>query len=267
MLKICATLLALTSCAGEEALEIKNARTTYGYLGATRPAGPRYPGETIFFTFDIHNMKLDENSRASYSMTVEVFDDKNDTVFRLGPTNALAQNFLGGKSLPCSAHLDIPYDTPAGAYLFRVTVKDRASNKTASLERKAKLLAHEFALVNVSTYADRESKVPASPLGVTGESIYVSCSAINFGRDKKSGQPDLEVSMRVLDDKGQPTFPKALSGAVTKDVPEGLKMLPLQFALTLNRAGNFVIELEATCKVCNKKSKVTLPLKVISLGN
>lgn len=268
MLKTCAALVALFACGGGDApLEIKNARATYGFLGAARSAGPRYPGETIHFSFDVANMKFDENSRASYSTTVEIFDSAKHQLFRLGPTNAVAQNFLGGNSLPCSAQFDIPLDAAPGEYTMRVTVKDRATNKTATLERKAKLSAHEFALVNAALFADRETRVPAAPIGVIGESLYVHFSALDFGRDKTTGQPDLAVTMRVLDDKGAPTFAKPLSGHVNKDVPESVKIMPLQFALTLNRAGNFTIELEATCKVCNKKTKTTLPLKVISLGN
>ncbi|MBI3410276.1 MAG: hypothetical protein HY040_18200 [Planctomycetes bacterium] len=273
MLKFCATLLAFAACAvaalagGDGSLEIKNVRATYGYLGATRPAGGVHPGETVFFTFDVLNLKLDENARASYSMAVEVLDNKNNTVFRLGPRNAIAQNFLGGNSLPSSAHIDIPYDTPPGEYLFRVTVQDRSTKKQATFERKAKLLEHDFALINVGTYADREARVPSSPIGVLGETIFVNFAALDFGRDKKNGQPDLDVTMRILDDKGQATFPKPLQGNVSKDVPESAKIVPLQFALTVNRTGNFTIELEAICKVCGKKSKVTLPLKVVSLNN
>src|SRR5262249_15779460 len=104
MLKLCVRLLAFTACvltlgaltgrAGDGSLEIKNVRATYGYLGAMRPAGGVHPGETVFFTFDVLNLKLDANARASYSMSVEVFDNKNNTVFRLGPRNALAQNYL-----------------------------------------------------------------------------------------------------------------------------------------------------------------------------
>src|SRR5262245_61360209 len=177
MSKLCASLLALSACvcaltasalrAGNEgSLEIKNARATYGYLGATRAPGSLHAGETVFFTFDAVNLKLDDNARASYSMTLEVLDSGNNTRFRIGPNNAIAQTFLGGNSLPCSAHIDIPYGTQPGEYTFRVTLTDRNTKKSAVFERKGKIIEPEFTLVNVGTYADREAKVPSSPIGV-----------------------------------------------------------------------------------------------------
>jgi hypothetical protein len=266
-----ASLVLLTAVgtlgAAEGPLEIANPRATYGYLGATHPVVEgRLPGDTIFFTFDVRNLKLDDLGRASYSMLVEVTDAKGNLIFKLGPTNAIAQNYLGGNSLPCSAHLEVPVDTAPGVYLFKVTVTDRAAEKTISFEKKGRVLAPAFGLVRVAVFADRETRVPASPVGVVGESIYLSFAPVGFARDKTTKQPDLQVSMRVLDDKGQATFPRPLTGTVNKDVPEESKLLPMQFGITLNRVGSFTVELQATDKISGKSATVHLPLKVVSLN-
>jgi hypothetical protein len=267
MLSSLALVVVLGTAAAQDApLEIANAHATYGFLGAPRPVGGgRLPGDTIYFTFDIKNMKLDEAGRASYSLLVEVTDDKGQLIHKLGPRNAVAQNYLGGASLPCSAHLEIPLDTAPGVHHFKVTVTDRQTNKTVALERAGKVLEPDFGLVRVGTFADREAKVPIAPIGVNGETIYVSFAPVSFARDQATKQPNLHVSLRVLDDKGQPTFAKPLSGTVDKEVPENLKILQMQFGITLNRVGNFTIELEAADKVSGKTAKVRLPLRVVSL--
>jgi hypothetical protein len=268
MLPTLVLLGALGAAGAQDApLEIANAHATYGYLGAPHPVVEgRLPGDTIFFTFDIKNMRLDDAGRASYSLLVEVTNDKGQLIYKLGPTNAVAQNYLGGNSLPCSAHLDVPLDSVAGVHHFKVTVTDRQTNKSVSLEKKGKVLAPDFGLVRVGTYADREGKVPVAPIGVCGETIYLSFAPVSFGRDKATKQPNLHVSMRVLDDKNQPTFPKPLTGTVNKEVPEDLKVLQMQFGITLNRVGTFTIELDAHDKTSGKSAKVRLPLKVVSLN-
>jgi hypothetical protein len=256
---------ALAVAAQDAPLEIANARATHGYLGSTYPqVEGRLAGDIVHFTFDVKNLKLDELGRASYSMLVEVSDTKGNLVFKLGPTNAIAQNYLGGNSMPCSAHLEIPADTPAGDYLFKVTVTDRTASKTATFERKGRVLPPSFGLIRVAAFADRETRFPASSVGVVGESLYLSFAPIGFARAKGTKQPDLHVSLRVLDDKGQPTLSKPLSGVVNQDVPTDVKLVPMQFGITINRIGNFTIEITADDKIAGKSAKVTLPLKVVA---
>lgn len=263
------SLVLLTACAVTAAdagdLAIANAHTTYGYLGAKHPpAEGRVPGDIVYFTFDILNMKLDEAGRASYSLLVEVTDDKGHLIYKQGPRNAVAQNYLGGNALQCSAHLEVPADAPPGVHHFKVSVTDRRTKKTVSLEKAGKVLPPRFALIRVATFADREAKVPAAPVGVVGETIYLSFAPTGFRRDEAGKQPNLHVSLRVLDAKGKPTFPNPLTGEVNKDVPEALKMVPMQFGITLNRAGSFTLELEARDQIANKSATVRVPLQVVA---
>jgi len=259
--------IALATTGAQDApLEITDAHATYGYLGAPHATVEgRLPGDVIYFTFNINNMKLDDTGRAAYSLLVEVTDEKGNLTYKLGPNNAVAQNYLGGNKLPCSAHLEIPVDSVPGIYHFKVTITDRQANKTVAFEKKGKILEPTFGLIRVGTFADRETKVPSSPIGVIGESINLSFSTVNFARDKTTKQPDLLISMRVLDDKGQPTFAKALTGAVNKDVPQDMKIVPMHFGSTLNRVGIFTIEVEAADKISGNTASVSLPLKVVSL--
>jgi hypothetical protein len=88
----------------------------------------------------------------------------------------------------------------------------------------------------------------------------VNFAAVGF--DRKSEQPNLEVTMRVLDDQGRPTVAKPFTGAVTKGIPKQVLAVPMQFALTLNRAGKFKVEVKATDKVSGKTATLTFPLTV-----
>jgi hypothetical protein len=245
-------------------LEITNLRTTYGYLGAPRPRVGRLPGDIAHFAFDIKNLKFDENGRAYYSVAMEILDPKGQIFYKEAARNATALNYLGGSSLPGHAQLTVPFDTPPGEYTLRVTIKDRKANQTATFEGKGMVAPKEFGLIRVGTFADREGKVPVPPVGVVGSTLYVNFAPVNFARDKATKQPSLLVKMRVLDDKGKPTFTQPLTGRANRDIPEDHPLIPMQFGLTLNRVGRFTIEIEATCELCTATTRVTLPLQVVA---
>jgi hypothetical protein len=257
------TVLALAPAQEGGKLEIVNARPTFGYLGPARPRTGILPGDVAHFRFDVKNMALDKKGRASYSLLVQVTDAKGKTRFRLGPTNAVALNCLGGDTMPCSASMEIPLDTPPGPVKLKVLVKDRVSGRQATFEGKGKVLKPGFGLVRVGAFADPEGKVPAPGVGVVGEVLYVGFAAVGFARGEKTGQPDLAVSLRVLDAKGKETMPAPLTGRASADVPEDMKILPMQFGLTLNRAGQFTVELSARDQVSGRMSQVRFPLRVV----
>ena len=66
----------------------------------------------------------------------------------------------------------------------------------------------------------------------------------------------------MLDQNGKPTVEKPPTGEVSKDVPDKLLALPMQFLLDLNREGSFTVELKATDKVSGKTATVSFPLTV-----
>ena len=86
--------------------------------------------------------------------------------------------------------------------------------------------------------------------------------AVGFARGKEK-QPDLSATLRVLDEGGKDTSAKPFTGRLNKDVAPDAAAVPLQFGVTLNRAGRFTLELTATDHVSGQKSKVSMPLKVV----
>jgi hypothetical protein len=257
-------LLALGQDDGSE-LEVGKVRPTYGYLGAPRPRTGILPGDVAHFSFDIKNLKLDANGRAAYSIAIEIRDDKGQLFYEQKPYNAVAHNFFGGNSLPASAHLAVPLDAKPGNYDIKVTVRDRNANISKVMQGKGRVLEAGFGLIRVGTYADAEGRTPISPVGVVGGSLYVNFSAVGFARDPKTKQPDIQVEMRVLDDKGQATFAKPLSGRVYEDVGRAVRVIPLGFGLTMNRPGNFTVELRARCGICDKSVTVRLPVRILAM--
>ena len=258
--------LALCLAAGQDTkLTIGAPRVTYGYLGATRPLGGTLPGDTLYFTFGIMNLKLDDAGKASYSIAIEIRDENDKVIFEQKPYNSVAQNFLGGNRLPCAAHIEVPLDSKPGAVHWKITVKDRAADKVATLSGKGKILPADFGIVNVGLFADAEARVPMSGVGVVGDATYIQFSLVGFGRDKDKNA-DLRVTMRILDEHGKMTMAKPLEGRVQSGIGPDVRHIPLQFGMTLNRAGRFSIEVTATDGPTGKRSVVEYKIRVLNLA-
>jgi hypothetical protein len=158
----------------------------------------------------------------------------------------------------------VPLDAAPGPVSWKITVKDRSADKSAVTKGEGNIQAPKFGIVRVGTYADPEAKVPVAPLGVVGSTLYLDFAVAHFARDAMK-KPDVKVELRILDDKGQPTTAEPMAGRIRDDIPPDARMVPLQFALTLNRVGNFTVELSARCVVCGAEEKIQLPIRVMPL--
>ena len=265
MLTTLVLTLAVQTAPAQGKLGIANERLTHGYLGAERKNSDFLPGDVVFLAFDILNMTFDAKSMASYSVSLEVLDKDGKSRFREVPRNLVARNFLGGNKLQGVAQLQIPFQTKPGEYTLRVLVEDRTNKATATLERKARVVNGDFGLIHVHTSADPEGMIPRANVGIVGETLHFNFAAVGFGRDPGSKQPNIEVAMRLLDSAGKPTTTQPLTGKADKDIPAELKIVPLQFAVTLDRTGQYTVELNATDKISGKTAKVSFPIKVTSM--
>jgi hypothetical protein len=260
---VTATLLGLSAGQAGE-LTVTNDRLTYGHLGPKREVAKYLPGDAIHLMFEVDGIAFDANGKASYAMALEILDPKGSELLKQKPRNASAQNYLGGNKLPCAANLQIPLESAPGLYTFRVAVIDSATKKSVVVQRKFEVLPKQFGVVLVGTSADREGTIAWSPVGVVGDSIYFNFTAVGFARDKKTKQPHLKVEMRVLDDKGNAVKGAKMHGAANSDVPAELLALPMQFGITLNRAGRFTLELTATDVLTGTTATVQFPVRVVA---
>jgi hypothetical protein len=263
MWKTLALLAALVAAPAEAcALTLTNAHTTYGVLGAPRASDKFLPGDTFLLSFDIEGAKANDNGEVVYTIAMEVRDGKDKVKFRQTPREVKANTSLGGGSLPGYALIQIGVDQPPGKYTVKVQVTDKANGASQALTRAVEILPANFGLVRLTTTADANGQAPVSVLG-KGQSLWINFAAVGFGRDKSSGQPNLNVSLRVLDEEGKPTLAKAFTGTVTKGIPKKSLAVPMQFALHLNRAGKFTVELKATDQVTDKTATLSFPITVL----
>jgi hypothetical protein len=259
-------VLALALLGGADAApEVVNFRPTYGYNGAARPKPQgMLPGDAACFSFEIKNLKQDANGRVNYSIGIVITDGGGKVLFEQKPYNSVAQMFFGGTTLPAAARIDVPLDSKPGPTHWKVTITDRTTGKTTVKEGEGKILPADFGLVQVGTFADLDGKVPTAPVGVVGSQLHLEFGVVGFARGKDSAQPDLDITLKIVDDKGKPTLAKPLTTRIQKDIPTDLRFLPMQFALTLDRVGNYSIELTAQDKISGKTSSVPIPVRILA---
>jgi hypothetical protein len=245
-------------------LAVANDRLTYGHLGPARESAKYLPGDVIHLVFEVQNMTFDSDGKASYAVGLEILDGKGAELHKQKPRNATSRNYLGGIILPCAANMQVPLETPPGNYTLRVSVIDNTTKKAVTTERKIEVLPKGFGLVHVGTSADPDATIAWSPVGVIGDSMYLNFSAVGFARDPKTKQPHIKASMRVLDDKGQPTGAAKMHGEAKSDVPDNMAVVPMQFGITLNRMGRFTLELTATDVLTGKTAMVAFPVRVLT---
>ena len=71
--------------------------------------------------------------------------------------------------------------------------------------------------------------------------------------------------MKILDETGKATFARPITGRDKSDIPENLKIIPLQYGVTLNRPGRFTVQLSATSVLCGQSSTVSIPVRILPL--
>jgi hypothetical protein len=248
-------------------LQLKNDRVTYGPLGQARKDSKILGGDIFIVAFDIEGLKVRDDGLVKYSMSLEVSNKDGKSQFRQDPQELEAYNALGGGRVPGVAHVFIGNDQPEGEYTLKVTVKDRATDKTETLTRKFEVLPRKFGLVQVSLSYQapgRDIQLAAPPIGVPGQTFALNFSVVGFELDKaRKDQPNIETSVRVMDENGKPTLAKPFAGLANEVGPEFKKGIPMQFIISLNRPGKFTLELRATDKVSGKSADLTLDLTVL----
>ena len=249
-------------------LQLTNARPTYGVLGQERKDSKVLPGDIFFVSFDIDGLKVGDDGQVNYSMGMELTNREGKSQYKQEPQEMRAFNALGGNRVPAFAHVIIGTDTPAGEYNLKVTVKDSATGKSDSLARKFEVVTGKFGFVDVGlTYFLGNANLPpppAPPLAVPGQTLILNFAVTGFDLDKaRKDQPNIETSLRIVDEAGKPTLAKPYSGEAKEVGPDSKKVIPLQFLLQVNRPGKFKLELKATDRIGGKSAEQVLDLTVI----
>jgi hypothetical protein len=259
-----ALLGVLTAIAGtSDQLTISNVKLTHGLLGPERQSNKILSGDSYFIAFEIDGLKADDAGRVKYTLAMETVDSKGNVVYTQNPRDLEARNLLGGSHLPAFSFLDIGPAVNPGEYAVKITVTDRTTKATQRTVQKFEVLPKAFGIVKLSTTMDATMQFPVPALGVPGQTLWVHFQTVGFQRDSASKQPDVHVEMRILDENGQPTLAKPITGDVNEDVSEGISVIPWHFSLSLNRAGKYTVEARAMDRLSKKTAKVSFPLVVI----
>lgn len=258
-----AAALAL-SPAQAGALNLTNVRTTYGELGAPRTDNRYLPGDWYFLAFDIEGITVSTEGKVSYAMSVEVNNKAGQSVFKQDkPVESDEFLPLGGNRLPGRAYVFLKPDQEPGTYTCKVSVTDRVTKATKTLDRTFEVVRKELGLIGLVMSYDDQAKMPAPPSGVVGQNLFIHGFMIGFGRgaDKK---PNASVELRIVDDAKRPTLAKPLTAVVPKDIADGDDAARIMFLIPLNREGTFFAELKAVDSSTGKSSTVSFPIRVSS---
>src|SRR5438270_554516 len=142
MLGTLAAAAALTLAPAQAgSLQLTNARTTYGEMGAVRTDARYLPHDFYFLAFDMDGLAVSPEGKVSYSMMVEVTDKAGKAVFKQDtPSENEEFIVLGGNRKPTIARpqaVVLPKEIPEGqdmAFITLVIPLNREGNFTAELK-------------------------------------------------------------------------------------------------------------------------------------
>ena len=254
------SLLLLQPPAG--ALALNNVRTTYGNLGAPRPAGPITPGDVLFLAFDIDGITIDKDAKATYVMAMDVTDSAGKVIYKQDPAAKADFVPLGGATLPGQAFITVGLDQAPGDYEMKVTVTDAATKAKQSFAHKFKVAPKTFAIVSVYASVDDSGNIPSPTTAVVGQSPFVQVGLVGFGRGTTK-QPDVAIEMTPVDEKGAATMGNPTTYKVNSGVDETRAALIVRFLVPLTRPGKFGVRLKATDNVTKKTAEFVLPMTVL----
>jgi len=256
-------LMSLLMLAPSQATELslENVRSTVGHFGHPRMRAPLKPGDTLFLSFDITGLSNDGTGKVAYSMGMELATEKGVKLFEQKPVDSVDQLPLGGSVLPARAFVLIPLEQDPGNYVVRLTVVDKATKVSKTLEEKYTVKPREFGIVTLFSSYDPKGEIPAPLGGQAGQRIWVQFAVVEFTRSPTTKQPNLEVSMEAFTATGEavtkPTVVTYSMGIDEKDTG-----IPMLFMLPLNREGKFKVKLKVTDKLTNKVDAIELPITV-----
>jgi len=241
-------------------LQITHKRLTYGPLGAVREDNTFLPGDYLFMSFDIEGLTFDPaTGKASYETVLELYDATNTKIFRKATPNEVSAQ-LGGTRLPGDLHVIMGRDQKPGKYVVRLIVTDKLTKQLKWFDHRFDLLPKNFGLFGVT----------APAVGFPGQHYQASFALGDMVLDAGK-KPNVDVTMRVLDARGVQFGVKPIITVLPKDLPDDIKLdgkenfVPMQFPIYLNRAGRYVIEVEATDKLSNKTAKLRYTLNVVDI--
>jgi hypothetical protein len=245
-------------------LALTNIRNTHGELGGTRPDNKFLPGDVVFVGFDIDGLVVGSKGEVKYTMDMKVVDKNGKSLIPASePASKTDYVPLGGKTIPGRAFITLGLDAEPGPCTMTLSVRDDVTMQSKSFTHQFEVLKKDFGIVAVFASQNIEGTVSAPTTSVVGSMIAIRYGIVNFQRDPATKQPNVQVDITPLDDKGQPTIKEAIVRTYNAGIAEDTPAFPDGFLLPLTRAGKFTIRIKATDKVNNKSYTFDLPITAI----
>src|SRR5262249_1833675 len=215
-----------------------------------------------FLAFDIDNLRIDEMGTVRYSIAMEVTDSAGKSIVSEKPGDHDVTLPLGGSKLPAHAFVFLGPDMVKGTYNCRVTVVDRATKASKSMDRSVEVLPGAFGTVALYASSDAKGELACPLGGVAGQSLWLHFVVVNFGRDPQTKQVSVNAEIRVFDQSNKPVNEKPLVYTTTKTEKEDDRAIELNVGFPMNRAGVYTVQLKTECKLTGKSYSMSFPLVV-----
>jgi hypothetical protein len=244
-------------------LDISNVRVTFGgEFGPTRPDNRLLPGDVFFLAFDIDNLKLDPAGKAQYSIGMDVTDSAGKNIYTQKPTDQDVVLPLGGAKLPANAYVTVGLEQAKGTYTCKVTIIDRVSKASKSVEKSFEVQPAAFGVVALVATGDEPGAVPCPLGGTAGQTLWLHFAVVNFGRDQQTKAVNVTAEIRVTDQAGKAVNERPITYTTMKTEKDTDQVILHHIPVPLNRAGVFTVNLKVECKLTGKSYPMSFPIVV-----
>jgi hypothetical protein len=258
-LLVFAVLLGFSSSLRAE-LKLENVRFTYGELGPARADSKVLPGEMLTLAFTMTGLAKDDAGNMNIVLSGELLNGEGKSVAKTPAKTIKSLVALGGDETPGILNFSLPADFAAGKYVVRGVVKDSLAGTEAQTEKPIEVLPPQLGLVRLHLANDAEGQSASGGNVTVGQAVHIQCVAIGFSHKDK--RIHLTGSMRILDAAGKDMYPNPVSFSLSQEVADNINQATFKFAASANRAGRFMIQIEAHDKIADKTVTQEVPIVV-----
>ncbi|HUE75023.1 MAG TPA: hypothetical protein VMP01_29415 [Pirellulaceae bacterium] len=219
-------------------------------------------GEQVPIAVRARGITTGEDGKIDVLARADLLDENGKVVAPLGSHRANFPMTLGGSEFNFGMAGNVATGL-TGSHRVRVTIEDQLSGKTATDDLDVWVESREtLALVHLRAGYDPEGKVPSDVFPV-GQSASVHFHLVGCGI--ADGKSEIESTLTILDQSGKPipAQPLRVGGKAEQSIYADSGVMNCFFMMLLNRSGDFVLRIEVTDKVTEKKVSRDLAIRVV----
>jgi hypothetical protein len=256
-------LLALFCCTAPALakLELKNVQPAHGFVGPARSNDDVYALDEYFLRYQVVGLKPDADGKSDLEVSVLLVDPNGKKVVDTRG-NVQRPLSLGGDTLQTFGRVSFPDKAPIGKYKLTITVKDKQTNESATIERTLDCKPVSYRILTPRFTHDAEGNVPAGASGLAGETLYFKLRVIGF--DKSTKKVAMVMRVEVQTPEGKPVSkPIMVRGEITDpDKVATSSQANFNGTLILNQPGDFKLVITVEDVPGKQKTTFETPLKV-----